>query len=141
MRQLGNKTPAQQQVAVNASITSWKQHNNDVVQLNWVPTQTPTPGISVAQLNNMTGEIVTGGIGSSLPPNSNPAGSVVLYGTPGTDGKEYISAIFPAGNHPHFDFDVAFANYLANKFNNGKPLGKAVCQIVTQAHAQAMLQQ
>ncbi len=137
----GHKAPAQQQAALSADITRWRQHNDDVVQLNWVPTQTPTPGVSVSQLNNMTGQIVTGGIGSNLPPNTNPAGSVALCDTPGMDGKHYVSAIFPAGNHAHTDLEIAFTNHVANQYGNGKALGDAGCQITTAAHAQAMLQQ
>jgi hypothetical protein len=137
----GNKAPTQQQAAVNAQITRLKERNDDVVQLTWVPTQTPAPGVSVGQLNNMTGQIVTGGIGSNLPPNTNPAGSVALCGMSSSDGTEYISSIFAAGNHHHSDFDAAFGNHLSTKYLNGKVLGNGGCQIVTPAHAQAMLQQ
>ena len=137
----GNKTPAQQQATVNANIASWKLHDNDVVPVTWAPAQTPTPGISVAQLNPMTGQMTTGGIGSNMPAASNPAGSVALCGLPAPSGKQYISAVFPAGNHHHTDFDTAFENYASTNYNNGKSLGEATCQIVTPAHAQAMLQQ
>jgi len=112
------------------------------VQLHWAPTQTPTPGISASQLNPMTGEMTTGGIGSNLPLPSNPAGSVVLCGLPALHGnEEYISAVFPAGNVQHVDFETAFENYASTKYNNGRVLGSASCLVVTQAHAQAMLQQ
>jgi hypothetical protein len=138
---LGNKSPVQQQAIVNANITSWKQHDNDVVQLHWAPTHTPTPGISVAQLNPMTGEMTTGGIGSNMPAASNPAGSVVLCDLPAVSGTQYISAVFPAGNHQHADLDIAFENYASTHYNNGKVLGDATCLIVTQTHAQAILLQ
>ncbi|HEX8713690.1 MAG TPA: hypothetical protein VF730_17575, partial [Terracidiphilus sp.] len=84
-RTFGNKTPAQQQAAVNADINRWRERNDDVVQLHWVPTQTPTPGVSVSQLNNMTGQMMTGAIGSNMPPNTNPAGSVALCNVPAID--------------------------------------------------------
>jgi hypothetical protein len=132
----GKKTAAQQQ----ADVTRWKERNDDVVQLHWVPTQTPTPGVSVGQLNNMTGQIVTGAIGSNMPPYSNPAGSVALCDT-AVGGKEYLSNVFPAGNHRHEDFELAYGNNLAKKYGSGKVVGNITCMIVPQTRGQATLQQ
>ena len=139
-RTFGNKTPAQQQAALNADITRWKERNDDVVQLKWAPTQTPEPGVSVSQLNDRTGQIVTGGIGSNLPPYHNPAGSVAVCQTAVGD-KEYLSDVFPAGNHRHEELELAFGNHLAKKYGSAKVVGNITCTIVTSARGQATLQQ
>ena len=107
---LGNKTPAQQQAVITENITSWKQHDNDVVQVNWVPTQTPTPGISVGQLNPMSGQMTNGGIGSNLA-TTGAAGVAMCEFT--AKNKYYYSGIFDAPNdNDKAKWEVSWANYI-----------------------------
>jgi hypothetical protein len=132
---LGNKTPAQQQATVNAAINSWKQHDNDVVSIDWAPTQTPTPGISVAQLNPMTGQMTTGGFGSNLPAATNaanaggsastaqatPPGYVLCTTNRSYDSKAYASAIFKGRTEDARAIEQAFLTYLAAKYGPNVP--------------------
>ena len=77
-------------------------------------------------------------LSSNLPPVSNPAGSVVLCGTMNVDGKDYVSAIFAAGNQPSAVYDAAFSKYVLTKFDVET---RATCVIhSSMARAQAMLQ-
>ncbi|HKQ88513.1 MAG TPA: hypothetical protein VJS43_17275 [Candidatus Acidoferrales bacterium] len=57
--------PAQQQATIEKNITSWKEHDNDVVQVNWVPTKSPIPGVNPGSLDISNAQIRNQPIGTN----------------------------------------------------------------------------
>ena len=131
--------PAQQQATVANNISSWKLHNEKVVQLNWQPTQMPPAGVSSpAGMELVNGKVVQAPPIGTYTQQGNPAGSYALC-FENTGAKNYVTAIFDASKGEKTAWEVAFPKYLAKKF--GPQTGNSGCMVYgSQAAAQHTLE-